>query len=179
MAMLRASLGDDGEVLFRSSSGGVQVQVRNVCVDGMNDGMHGFHIHESGDTSEGCASMGGHYDPHGTRRHGGPHDRLKHLGDLGNLRAQGGCLDDVTFVASELTLEGIRDRGLVLHEREDDHGRGGTIESHTTGSAGARISCGRIAAADLPPPIQLHDPSAITPGTASSTIHPIANRMRQ
>ena len=144
MNALGAPLGKDGEVLFRSAPGGVEVQVRNVCVDGMSDGLHGFHVHESGDTTDGCASMGGHYDPHGVHRHGGPHHRLRHLGDLGNLRAQGGCLQDVTFVAPELTLEGIRDRGIVLHAREDDHGRGGTVESRTTGSAGARISCGRI-----------------------------------
>ena len=118
--------------------------MRNVCVKGMTDGWHGFHVHERGDTSQGCASMGGHYDPHRSQHHGGLHDHPRHLGDLGNLRSRNGCLDDVTFVAPGLTLEGIRGRGIVLHEREDDYGRGGTEDSRTTGSAGSRISCGRI-----------------------------------
>ena len=141
---LRASLGS-GQVTFREAkTGGVDVYILGVCVSGMSDGLHGFHVHESGDTTEGCASMGGHYDPDHVDQHGGPHDLRRHGGDLGNVLSRDGCIIDTTIHAPNLTLEELRERGLVLHEREDDLGCGGTRESHTTGSAGARISCGTI-----------------------------------
>ena len=145
MDELRASLGHAGSVRFRSApEGGLSIEIHNVCVQGMKDGLHGFHVHERGDTSKGCASMGPHYDPRGAHRHGGPDDVHRHLGDLGNVRSEGGCLHDGVLHASDLTLDDVRGRGIVLHEREDDFGRGRTEESHTTGSAGARIACGRI-----------------------------------
>ena len=143
---LRASLGS-GEVTFHATRGsrGVDVHIRNVCVPGMSDGLHGFHIHERGDTTNGCASMGGHYDSAGDgNRHGGLNDVRRHRGDLGNVTSRDECLLDGMIHVPNLTLEEIRGRGLVLHEREDDLGRGGTHESHTTGSAGKRISCGTI-----------------------------------
>ena len=48
--------------------------------------MHGFHIHEKGDLSKGCASMGGHYNPL-NKTHGGLDTIIRHLGDLGNIIA--------------------------------------------------------------------------------------------
>jgi Cu-Zn family superoxide dismutase len=145
MTSLRAELGG-GEVTFHEAArgGGVDVTLRDVCVPGLSDGLHGFHVHERGDVSEGCASMGAHYDPARAHRHGGMHSSRRHGGDLGNVRSQGGCVQSVTIHAPDLTLDGVRGRGVVLHEREDDIGRGGTEESHTTGSAGARVACGTI-----------------------------------
>lgn len=39
-------------------------------ITGLPKGFHGFHVHEFGDFSDGCASFGGHYNPqevnHGT-----------------------------------------------------------------------------------------------------------------
>ena len=32
-------------------------------ITGLKPGAHGFHIHEFGDMSDGCKSMGGHYNP--------------------------------------------------------------------------------------------------------------------
>lgn len=145
MDTLYSSLGTNGTVIFRKSErGGVELNLENVCVEGMRDGKHGFHIHESGNMSDGCKSMGGHYDPHGMHHHGGPRDHRRHGGDLGNVESLGGCLKNVTLHAPDVTLEGIRGRGIVLHEREDDHGQGGTEESRTTGSAGGRVTCGTI-----------------------------------
>ena len=47
---------------------------------------HGFHIHELGSLSNGCTSFGGHYNPF-NETHGSPEDLHRHVGDLGNIKA--------------------------------------------------------------------------------------------
>ena len=37
----------------------------------LSPGLHGFHIHETGDLSDECRGAGGHYNPGGTN-HGAP-----------------------------------------------------------------------------------------------------------
>ena len=55
-------------------------------VDGLSPGLHGLAIHETGDTSQGCLSLGGHFNPRGSR-HGSPDSQERHYGDLGNILA--------------------------------------------------------------------------------------------
>ena len=116
------------------------------CVAALGDGLRGFHVHESGDTTLGCASMGAHYDPHDHGRHGGPGDAVRHVGDLGNVTSVAGCVRE-TKVMAGVDLENVLGRGVVVHAHEDDLGAGAgdaRAESLRTGNAGARVACGRI-----------------------------------
>ncbi len=124
-------------------------------ITGLPSGKHGFHIHESGDMSEGCSSMKGHYNPFG-KEHGSRviykdgkyeinYDR--HVGDLGNIVANRDGIASFEFEDPLIKLTGytsIIDRGIIIHEGEDDLGLGGNEESKKTGNAGARIACGVI-----------------------------------
>ena len=113
-------------------------------ITGLEPGLHGFHIHEFGDMSDGCKSMGGHYNPdnvnHGDLDEG-------HVGDLGNITADEGGKADFSIKAHRVDLIGDRSvvgRGIVVHEDEDDLGNGGDEESLKTGNAGERLACGVI-----------------------------------
>ena len=114
-------------------------------IEGLESGEHGFHIHEFGDMSDGCASMGGHYNPDGEN-----HGNLDkgHVGDLGNVTANEQGVADFTIVAKRVDLVGDRSvigRGIMIHADPDDLGRGGDAESLKTGNAGDRLACGIIA----------------------------------
>ncbi len=113
-------------------------------ITGLKPGLHGFHIHEFGDMSDGCKSMGGHYNPdnvnHGDLEEG-------HVGDLGNITADESGKADFSIQAKRVDLIGDRSvvgRGIVVHEDEDDLGKGGDEESLKTGNAGDRLACGVI-----------------------------------
>lgn len=75
-----------GLVSFRQESATGPTMV-SAMVHGLTpDKLHGFHIHEFGDLSEGCTTAGAHYNPEG-KKHGGPNIGERHVGDLGNLLA--------------------------------------------------------------------------------------------
>eukprot|EP00747_Dinoflagellata_sp_TGD_P110636 gnl/TRDRNA2_/TRDRNA2_171010_c0_seq2.p1 gnl/TRDRNA2_/TRDRNA2_171010_c0~~gnl/TRDRNA2_/TRDRNA2_171010_c0_seq2.p1 ORF type:complete len:290 (-),score=61.85 gnl/TRDRNA2_/TRDRNA2_171010_c0_seq2:269-1138(-) len=128
-------------------------------VSGLKPGLHGFHIHEKADFSNGCASAGPHYNPFG-KTHGGPDDLERHVGDMGNMEAgadgtaSGKITDKMIKLFGDYTVAG---RSIMVHADPDDLGKGpleGWPEvppppapaqhTKTTGNAGARIGCGII-----------------------------------
>ncbi|EDW89616.1 copper chaperone for superoxide dismutase isoform X1 [Drosophila yakuba] len=115
-------------------------------VDGLSPGLHGLHIHESGDTSSGCLSVGDHYNPRQSP-HGSPAAAAeeRHAGDLGNIRADENGRATFRFVDPVLEVWDIIGRAVVLTANADDLGRGANEQSLIDGNSGERIACGIIA----------------------------------
>jgi Cu-Zn family superoxide dismutase len=108
---------------------------------------HGFHVHEAGDLSDKCTSMCSHFNPY-NKKHGCPGMKERHIGDLGNISANSKGEAKYTFYDNMIKLRGnkcnIIGRGLIIHENEDDCGKGINAESLKTGNAGKRIACAVI-----------------------------------
>lgn len=117
-----------------------------VTFSGLNPGKHGFHIHEFGNLTNACLTSGDHYNPLG-KNHGGPKDEERHFGDLGNVEADELGNVNMELEDSLIKLTGeysVIGRSFVVHENEDDLGKGGFPDSLKTGHAGGRIACGII-----------------------------------
>jgi Cu-Zn family superoxide dismutase len=119
----------------------------DIDLKGIKKGLHGFHVHECGDMSEKCESMCAHFNPFG-HPHGGPEDKLRHVGDLGNLIVDEKGIAKYQTQDHMIKLRGTKSniigRGLIIHADEDDLGKGGEKDSLTTGHAGKRIACAVI-----------------------------------
>ncbi|KAI6238058.1 Superoxide dismutase [Aphelenchoides fujianensis] len=144
-----------GTVWFTQEKQGGPVTVEGE-IRGLAPGLHGFHVHQYGDRTNGCTSAGPHFNPFG-KTHGGPggecptarfvqssrrlQDENRHVGDLGNVKVES---DGSCKFNGETNVVG---RSLVVHAEEDDLGkgtRGPKEESQKTGNAGARSACGVI-----------------------------------
>ena len=131
-----------GNILFMQAPG-TPTLIKGT-ITGLKPGEHGFHIHEFGDMSKGCESMGGHYNPDGV-----DHGDIEqgHVGDLGNITADESGTANFSIQANRVELIGDRSvvgRGIVVHADQDDLGKGGDDESLKTGNAGDRLACGVI-----------------------------------
>ncbi|XP_021239326.1 copper chaperone for superoxide dismutase [Numida meleagris] len=152
--------GDTAAVAALSGGGGgggvrglvrfLQVSPERCVVDGVIDGLrpgpHGLHVHEFGDTSQGCDSCGDHYNPDG-QCHGGPQDEQRHAGDLGNVWADAEGRAAFRMEDTRLKVWDIIGRSVVVDAGEDDLGRGGHALSKLTGNSGPRLACGVVARA--------------------------------
>lgn len=122
----------------------------DVCVidgtiDGLTPGCHGLHIHECGDISRGCDSVGEHFDLSGGC-HGGPHDEpgKRHTGDLGNIEANESGRAVFRLEDEQVKVWDIIGRSIVVTSNADDYGKGPTEFSQIDGSSGERLACGII-----------------------------------
>ncbi|RIB29561.1 superoxide dismutase [Cu-Zn] [Gigaspora rosea] len=148
IAVLRPDKPDgtvNGTIVFTQEAGKVTVDIDIKGLPASGEKKHGFHIHEFGDNTNGCTSAGPHFNPHKVT-HGGPEDENRHIGDLGNVKAVNGVVKE-QITDKIITLEGehsIIGRTVVVHEGEDDLGKGGHELSVSTGNAGGRLACGVI-----------------------------------
>jgi Cu-Zn family superoxide dismutase len=107
-------------------------------------GKHGFHIHAAGDVrGEGCKGLCSHYDK-GYHEHGGAPlkgNKNRHTGDLGNIQMKKGKTLKRTFLLSNVNVNDLWGRSIIVHEDEDDLGKGPHEDSKITGHSGKRIGC--------------------------------------
>uniref|UniRef100_A0A2Z4GT64 Superoxide dismutase [Cu-Zn] n=1 Tax=Cucurbita pepo TaxID=3663 RepID=A0A2Z4GT64_CUCPE len=144
VAVLKGTSNVEGVVtLTQEDDGPTTVNVR---ITGLTEGLHGFHLHEYGDTTNGCISTGPHFNPN-KLTHGAPEDEIRHAGDLGNIVAKADGVAEATIVDNQIPLSGpnsVVGRAFVVHELADDLGKGGHELSSTTGNAGGRLACGVV-----------------------------------
>ncbi|RLQ89586.1 superoxide dismutase family protein [Notoacmeibacter ruber] len=107
-------------------------------------GVHGFHIHETGECTPDFKAAGGHFaggKEHGFLVEGGPHP-----GDMPNIRvSDSGALQQEILNTRISLLEGedgyLMDEdgsAIVIHAGADDY------QSQPSGDAGERLACGVI-----------------------------------
>ena len=116
-------------------------------IENLDDGEHGFHVHEYGDLTDGCKSACAHFNPH-SEEHGGLDSQTRHLGDLGNIVSKDGVSKGRISTDSISLNMGLPNcivgRMIIVHKDRDDLGKGGDAESLLTGNAGKRLGCGVI-----------------------------------
>ncbi|KAH8862898.1 Superoxide dismutase [Cu-Zn] isoform 1 [Schistosoma japonicum] len=145
VCVMSGSAGVKGVVNFTQDTTDGPVHIHGEF-SGLKPGKHGFHVHEFGDTTNGCTSAGAHFNPT-NQEHGAPNDSIRHVGDLGNVVATDdgkGVYDATDKLISLSGPHSIIGRTMVIHENEDDLGRGGHDLSKVTGNAGGRVACGVI-----------------------------------
>ncbi|MQL84338.1 hypothetical protein Taro_016842 [Colocasia esculenta] len=144
VAVLTGSEGVGGTVFFAQEGDGPTTVTGSLS--GLKPGLHGFHVHSLGDTTNGCMSTGPHFNPSG-KEHGAPEDEHRHAGDLGNVTVGEDGTVNFTIVDSQIPLTGpnsVVGRAVVVHAEPDDLGKGGHELSKTTGNAGGRVVCGKL-----------------------------------
>ncbi|KAJ3336381.1 Superoxide dismutase [Cu-Zn], partial [Gonapodya sp. JEL0774] len=117
-----------------------------VNITGLAPGKHGLHIHVTGDLSNGCASLGLHWNPFNVT-HGDIDAAVHHEGDLGNVVADEKGNVVTTLKTNHVTLVGhlsVIGRGIIIHADQDDLGLGTFADSKTVGHSGSRLACGII-----------------------------------
>ncbi|GAM29427.1 hypothetical protein SAMD00019534_126030 [Acytostelium subglobosum LB1] len=145
VAVLKGAGETTGVVTFTQENQEAPVLVQ-YNITNLPKGDHGFHVHQFGDTTNGCVSAGPHYNPFG-KAHGAPTADIRHAGDLGNIVSGDDNVANSTLTDKIITLFGensIVGRTMIVHADKDDFGLGGFEDSLTTGHAGARLACGVI-----------------------------------
>jgi Cu-Zn family superoxide dismutase len=105
-----------------------------------------LHIHEFGDISKGCESLGGHWNPK-NKQHGSIYIDINnsHAGDmLNNIKTDDNGNFIFKYYDPRISIRGdisesIIGRSIVIHEGIDDLGLGNNKDSKITGNAGKRL----------------------------------------
>lgn len=139
--LLDADGNEVGMVTATGSGGGVTI---DLMVSGMEPGMRGVHVHETGACTPDFAAAGAHWNPE-TMTHGLEGDDGQHAGDMPNLEVGADGTGSLSYMlAMEASFDGLLDgdgSAFVIHADEDDQ------VTDPSGNSGDRIACGVFAAA--------------------------------
>ncbi|XP_074595643.1 uncharacterized protein LOC141850815 [Brevipalpus obovatus] len=144
IAELRSPEKVTGSITFEQND--EKVVVIRGRVLGLPPGAHGLHILEKTSKGSDTCLSGDHFNPLNAA-HGGKHDWIRHIGDLGNIFADhnGIAYFDMTDQIISLTGDhSILNRTVVITQLPDDLGRLASPESKRNGSSGPPIACGTI-----------------------------------
>jgi len=139
-AKVRDREGNDlGNVRVRDTASGVPLAT--LVLSNLPTGVHGIHLHETGDCSaDDFSSAGGHIAgdrQHGVLAEGGPHP-----GDMPNLTVHDAGRGEVEVMLPWLDIEEMMmdedGAAFILHENPDDY------ETQPSGDAGDRLACGEF-----------------------------------
>lgn len=135
-----------GTVVLRDTRQGLMVEPK---LGSLPPGPRGFHIHEKPDCGPGPGAdgrpaaglaAGGHYDPHQTKQHRGPHVEASHLGDLPVLVVEKDGTATLPVLAPRLKVRDVVGRSIMIHAGGDNY----DDTPAALGGGGARIACGVI-----------------------------------
>lgn len=114
-------------------------------LENMPEGVHAFHVHQTGKCEAPFKSAGGHFNPAG-EKHGFRVKEGHHAGDLPNIHVPANGKLEIEYFNSSLALsEALFDQdgaAIVIHEGADDY------KTDPAGAAGSRIACGVIKRAE-------------------------------
>ncbi len=137
--------GRDGNALGTVSATGTEsgMVIVTISMTGLPDGIHGAHLHQTGDCSaEDFSSAGGHISgdaSHGVYSADGPHP-----GDMPNITVQSDGAAQIEFFLHDLDIDAdlldADGAAFVLHAGMDDY------RTDPAGDSGERIACGAFAA---------------------------------
>lgn len=131
-----------GDIYITATHDGVLIRAE---LSGMEPGVHGFHLHETGscDASDGFKSAGGHIA--GDASHGLLSDQPTHPGDMPNIHVPESGNLTVEVVNTRISISpddsersALLDEdgaALLVHMDADDY------QSGPAGDAGKRIAC--------------------------------------
>ena len=128
-----------GAVIIQDLPSGVALAT--LTLNSLPEGVHGIHLHETGDcSSEDFKSAGGHVA--GDRKHGVLVDGGPHSGDMPNLTVKSNGVGEVEvflpFLSVQNDLLDSDGSAFVMHQGLDDY------ESQPACDAGDRIACGEL-----------------------------------
>ncbi|RKF12736.1 superoxide dismutase family protein [Roseovarius spongiae] len=128
-----------GAVLVRDTPSGVALAT--LTLNDLPEGVHGVHLHETGDCSANdFKSAGGHVA--GDRKHGVMVEGGLHPGDMPNLTVKSNGVGEVEYFLPFLNVsDHLLDEdgaAFIMHKGVDDY------ESQPSGDAGDRIACGEF-----------------------------------
>ncbi|HSP41200.1 MAG TPA: superoxide dismutase family protein [Gillisia sp.] len=131
-----------GNAVFSEENGQVTM---TAIIDGLSEGMHAIHLHESADCSaQDGSSAGGHWNPT-AEKHGKWGDASGyHRGDIGNFKVDANGNGTITKTTDQWCIgcddqnKNIVGKSLLIHDGVDD------FTSQPAGDAGTRVGCGSI-----------------------------------